>query len=100
MSHQPMSTPICKLVRIKAQPGLADRLHQALMVLETATRSEVGCVEFAFFRALSDQESFVLLEHFVDEAALAFHMAQPHTREFFAAQLVASVKAIDVSAVA
>lgn len=95
---QNLGTPpgIRKLARIAGKPGNGDRLRRALADLESATRSEPGCREFTFYQAISDPDAFVLLEHFVDQAALDRHMTLEHTRAFFSAQLVSGVKAIDV----
>lgn len=80
-----------KLARISGKPEHGEALSDALCDLEFATRQEPGCREFAFFRALSDPDSFVLLEAFDNQAAFELHMTLPHTQRFFAAQLVANV---------
>ncbi|AYQ26834.1 MULTISPECIES: putative quinol monooxygenase [unclassified Polaromonas] len=87
---------IRKLVRITAKPNQAAVLGGALRELEFATRQEPGCLEFVFFQALSAPHSFVLLEAFRDQAALDSHMALPHTRRFFEADLTADVSAQDI----
>jgi quinol monooxygenase YgiN len=91
------TTPVLKLARVVGHPGRAAELREALLALEAATRREPGCVAFTLFQALSEAEDFVLLEHFESAAALQSHMQEPHTQAFFAKQLVAGVKAIDVS---
>lgn len=96
MQHHAAVTAVCKIARITGKPGQSEQLRQALARLESATRQEPGCVEFTFFQAISDQDSFVLLEHFNNQAALDAHMMLKHTQEFFSAQLVASVAAVDV----
>ena len=96
MQNQVATPAIRKIARITAKPGQSQQLRLALAKLESATRQEPGCVEFAFFQAISDQDSFVLLEHFADQSALDAHMQLEHTRAFFSAQLVSSVTAVDV----
>ncbi len=91
---RPGATAIRKLARITAKPQQASVLREALQTLEAATRQEPGCREFTFFQALSDPDAFVLLEEFADQAAWDTHMALPHTRTFFAAQLVVRVEAV------
>lgn len=90
------TTAVRKIARIQGHPGRHLELHAALAQLERDTRGEPGCVEFGFFQSISDPDRFVLLEHFVDAAALQAHLQLPHTRAFFAAQLVRSVQAVDV----
>lgn len=98
MHDQDNQKAIRKLARIVGKPGHGDQLRRALIKLEEATRKERGCMEFSFFQAVSDPDSFVLLEHFVDEPALKLHMTLEHTRTFFStnAELVGAIKAIDI----
>lgn len=96
MHDQVAAAAVRKIARIIGKPGQSQQLRLALAKLESATRQEPGCVEFTFFQAISDQNSFVLLEHFVDQSALDAHMQMEHTRVFFGAQLVSSVAAVDV----
>lgn len=88
--------PVRKIARIASKPGRAQELRSALHLLEQKTRQEAGCIEFGFFQSISQETEFVLLEHFASAAALQEHMQCAHTREFFAAQLVESVQAVDV----
>lgn len=95
--QDPVATrAVRKIARISGKPGQSQHLRLALAKLESATRQEPGCIEFAFFQAISDHDSFVLLEHFSDQSALDSHMKQEHTQAFFSAQLVSSVAAVDV----
>ncbi|MBV2187378.1 MAG: antibiotic biosynthesis monooxygenase [Rhizobium sp.] len=65
-----------------------DEARKALLELRKATLPEPGCAEFEFFQSLADERAFVLIEDFADEAALARHMEEPHTRAFFALNLL------------
>lgn len=91
-----MPAPVRKIARIAGKPGRAAELRAALLTLETATRAEAGCREFVFYQALSCDDSFVLVEHFDDDAAFRMHLQLPHTQAFFAAQLVDKVQAFDL----
>lgn len=81
-----------KMAFIQGKPGQGDALHRALAVLEGHTRKEPGCLEFTFYRALTAPDDFLLVEAFQNAEALATHMREPHTREFFAAGLTLSVR--------
>lgn len=96
MQDQVATAAVRKIARISGKPGQSELLRLALSQLESATRQEPGCVEFAFFQAISDHDSFVLLEHFSDQSAFDSHLKQEHTQAFFRAQLVSSVAAVDV----
>jgi quinol monooxygenase YgiN len=97
MSPTTVQPSIQKLVRLRAKTGQAPALRQALQTLEAATRQEAGCVEFTLLQSISDEATFVLLEHFTDKNAFDRHMQLPHTRTFFAAQLVEQADATDVA---
>lgn len=88
--------PVTKLARLRSKAGQASFLKDALLLLERETRAEPGCLEFSFFQALSDEESFVLLEQFTTETALLKHMQAVHTRDFFALNLVDKVVVADL----
>ncbi|MGV0986281.1 MAG: putative quinol monooxygenase [Limnohabitans sp.] len=85
------TTAVRKLAELRSHPGQSDPLREALVELETLTRTETGCLYFEFFQALTDPEAFVLLEEFENEAALEEHLSASYTQSFFAAQLVANV---------
>ncbi|WP_225584672.1 putative quinol monooxygenase [Acidovorax sp. ACV01] len=94
MTHNPeiSAVPVIrKLARITGKPQHAVALREALQTLETHTRTEVGCLEFTFFQALSNPDAFVLIETFSSQEALDLHMRLPHTQAFFKAQLVIGV---------
>lgn len=90
------NSPVIKIARITAKPGHAQRLREALIDLEKSTRAEPGCIAFSFFQSLSEENQFILLEHFIDAAALQDHLRQSHTRTFFSAQLAESMVGVDV----
>jgi quinol monooxygenase YgiN len=90
------NSPVIKVARISAKPGNAQKLREALIDLENHTHTEPGCVVFSFFQALSDENQFILLEHFTNSAALQDHLQQAYTRSFFAAQLAESMAGVDV----
>ncbi len=86
--------PVRKVIGLTAKPGQAQAMREALQALEIATRVEPGAVEFAFFQSLTDDHGFVLVEHFVDQAAFDLHLKADYTQAFFALDLVAGKRAI------
>jgi quinol monooxygenase YgiN len=83
-----------RVVRIEAKPGQAVAARDALLELQRATVTEPGCAEFGFFQGLGDEHRFLLVEDFVDQAALDLHMAAPYTQTFFSRELVAGIAPI------
>ena len=67
-----------------------------LKALEIETRKEPGCREFGFYRSISSDDSFLLLEDFEDQEAFERHMQLPHTKTFFSLGLTASVRATEL----
>lgn len=96
MNAKISEAPVRKIARILGKPGRAAELRSALLALESATRTEEGCVEFAFYQSISSEHSFVLIEEFSGEQALRLHLELPHTRRFFEAGLVEKVEAFNV----
>ncbi|MBX2806155.1 MAG: antibiotic biosynthesis monooxygenase [Hyphomicrobiales bacterium] len=90
MTDQTSDASIKKTMLLIAKPDSARDLRAALIQLQQATRLEADCHRFTFYQALSEPDEFVLLEHFADQSAFDRHMQMPHTKAFFAAELVAS----------
>lgn len=88
-----------KIAYLVAKPGKSTEMRVALQTLEALTRKESGCVAFSFYEAISNQGSFVLLEHFVNEEAFSLHMQLAHTQAFFALDLVERVQAFSMTQV-
>ena len=83
-------TNLRRIVRLKSHDGAAQRMHAGLIALQRETSNEPGCVEFEFFQSLANQETFLLIEDFASPAALETHMHAPHTKAFFALDVMAS----------
>jgi len=96
MTNAVVQQAVRKIVRITSKPGRSVELHYALKTLENETRKESGCREFSFYRAISTDDSFLLLEDFEDQEAFDRHMQLPHTKTFFALGLTASVQATNL----
>lgn len=84
-----------KIVRLTARDGAAEPMHAALIELQRATAKEPGCIEFEFMRSLTRPNAFLLIEDFASPEALETHMQAPHTRAFFAQNLLESGKPIE-----
>lgn len=95
MAQQESSMNIRKIVHIVSQEGKSTAMRDALAALQQATRAETGCREFTFYQAITEQESFLLIEDFADQAALDAHMAMPHTKAFFDLGLVAGIRPVE-----
>nr|WP_239522915.1 putative quinol monooxygenase [Geodermatophilus normandii] len=68
-----------------AAPGRRDELVAAARAVAAATRSDHGCLAYAFSADLDDPDRILGLEIWADQIALDAHMAHPHTEAFLAA---------------
>lgn len=72
------------IITIDCKPGTRDTILARAPEAQRATRAEPGCIAYDFYTCTDDPNRLVFVESWVDEAAHAFHMTQPHTRDFIA----------------
>lgn len=68
-------------VRFTAKPGHETELRETLEDMVAPTLAEAGCIAYELYLHPSDPSRVVLLEEWVDEAALAAHFETPHLKE-------------------
>lgn len=67
---------------ITVAPGKSAEAEEALRDLIAATHGEAGCVRFALHRDVRDPSKLVLIERWLDHAALDAHLMEPHLATF------------------
>lgn len=67
---------------LEALPGSEKRVHELVSALIVAVRAEPGCLRFEAFTRADSPVSWVVFEHYVDEAAFRAHLASSHTVAF------------------
>ncbi|MFE7800702.1 putative quinol monooxygenase [Nocardia sp. NPDC057440] len=72
-------------VRFHAKPGREADLRETLEALVAPTVAEPGCLRYELYLHPTDPSRMVLLEEWVDAAALAEHFATPHLKQGAAA---------------
>lgn len=65
--------------------GALDVGREAMAAMVEASRAEEGCVSYTYAVDVLDPAKLVIVEKWVDEAALAFHFQTPHMAAFQAA---------------
>lgn len=71
---------------IKAKPGSADVVRDALRDLVTATRrDETGCLSYELNESAATPGTFITVESWVDQGALDAHLQTPHLQAALAA---------------
>lgn len=72
-------------VVIETQPGSIGKLKDAIAALETATRAEAGCIDYAFSSEINAADCVRVIERWRDTDALKAHLKAPHMAAFNAA---------------
>ncbi|NBW06673.1 MAG: antibiotic biosynthesis monooxygenase [Caulobacteraceae bacterium] len=67
---------------LKSRPGKAEALLALLEATARASRLEPGNRAWEIWRSVSDADTFVLNELYVDQAALEAHRASPHFQAY------------------
>ncbi len=69
------------LVLIEVQPGKRQQQLEAYQRLKPLVLAEPGCLQYDLFADASDENKFVLVEHWATQAALDAHDLAPHMVE-------------------
>ena len=75
------NSPITIIARIKAKPGMEERMRKDLLSLLTPTRAESGCIKFDLLINTNDKTTFILCENWQDRAALDAHFQQQYVKQ-------------------
>ncbi|GGL10951.1 putative quinol monooxygenase [Nocardia jinanensis] len=67
-------------VRFTAKPGRGEDMREVLLAMIEPTLAEPGCVGYELFFHPTDSTRAVLLEEWVDRAALMAHFETPHLK--------------------
>lgn len=79
---------IVLVARYAVRDGQGDAVEAALREMAPLVRSEPGCRQYQVIRSTDHPERFLLVEHYDDEAALAFHRATPHFKAIIEGRVV------------
>lgn len=82
--------------KVKVSPGTRDGLKAEMEAAITATRQEEGCVGYHYGFDVIDADTFIVMEHWRDEAALAAHFKQPYMAKWMTALQAAGIVENDV----
>ncbi len=63
-----------------AKSGSEDVVRTGLSSLAAASRAESGCVSYDLYESAAAPGTFVTIEVWVDQAAVAAHMSTPHVQ--------------------
>lgn len=69
---------------LKAKPGKESILRQELLSLIAPSRKDPGCINYDLHQVVDSPGAFLFHENWTSKKLLDEHLAQPHTRAFFA----------------
>src|SRR5271170_3522271 len=78
-----MKAPLI-VVRFDPKPGLHDQVEAVLRTMVFATREEEGNRRYDLFRSVdaAGARLLFLVEHYVDDTAIAAHRESPHYKQY------------------
>jgi len=79
-----MGTKLTVVGKIKAKPGMGEKVKEELLALVPPTRTEPGCINYDLHQALDDKSSFVFYENWLSKKDLDEHLQMPYLQAFLA----------------
>jgi quinol monooxygenase YgiN len=77
--------PVLVVATLTGKPENREELGVLLAGAAATSRTDAGCVSYAFHRDLEDADRYVSVEVWEDQAALDAHFQAPHLGELFGA---------------
>jgi quinol monooxygenase YgiN len=73
------------IARFRPRPDRRDDLVALLEEVQGASRLDDGCLHYGYYTEITDPLSFIAVEEWRDNEALAAHLRQPHVGRLIAA---------------
>lgn len=77
------SAPLTVVARIKARPGMEEKVRQELLKLLAPTRRETGCINYDMHQSTSDNSLFLFYENWQSVDDFQNHLRSPHIEAWF-----------------
>jgi quinol monooxygenase YgiN len=94
-----MSTPSTGRTNVAfavAKPGMSEALGTQLLELVTPSRAEPGCQRYEVHQSVHNQDSWMIIESWLQEADFDHHMQTPYVRDFLALAPTLCVQDIEI----
>ena len=72
------------IARFRPQPDRVDEFLAVLTEVQAASRADDGCLNYGYYRNITDELSFIAVEEWRDMDALAGHLRTPHVARLIA----------------
>ena len=66
------------IARFRPRPERRDEFVALLEEVQAASRRDDGCLHYGYYTEITDPLSFIAVEEWRDQEALAAHLRQPH----------------------
>jgi quinol monooxygenase YgiN len=76
---------IIVIARFRPRADRRDDLVALLEEVQAASRRDDGCLHYGYYTEITDPLSFIAIEEWRDQEALAAHLRQPHVARLIAA---------------
>ena len=73
------------IARFRPRPDRRDDLMALLEEVQAASRRDDGCLHYGYYTEITDPLSFIAVEEWRDDDALAAHLRQPHVARLVSA---------------
>jgi quinol monooxygenase YgiN len=73
------------IARFRPRPERRDELLSLLEEVQAASRRDDGCLHYGYYTEITDPLSFIAVEEWRDNEALAAHLGQSHVARLIAA---------------
>ena len=83
-STETPNTEVVLMPVFLAKPKCVAEFEQAMLVLQAASQTDEGCVDYTVYADLEDHNRFVLYERWTSSETLKSHNEQRHVRDFVA----------------
>lgn len=77
-----MSSPLTLIATITARPGHAEVVEAGLRQLVPLSQAEAGCLQYNLHRHQEQPNRFIMVEQWLDAAALSAHQQTAHFLHF------------------
>ncbi len=85
------------VARIKARPGMEERVREVLQALVPPTTRERGCITYDLHQAAGDTSLFMFYENWCSREDLEEHLGTPHLQAFLGKADELLAEPVDVS---
>ena len=73
------------IARVRPRPEGLEEFLSLLRDVQEASRGDDGCLNYGYYREISDEDSYVAVEEWRDMAALEAHLRTEHVARLVAA---------------